>query len=176
MRVIAGTLGGRIFASPKTQRTHPMSEKIRGAMFNSLGSLNDLTILDAFSGSGALAFEAVSRGAKHVIAVESDPIAQKSIKNALTLLNIPNYQLHLVNSKIQAWLQTTEINFNIVLCDPPYNKIDVNLLKNIAKRVQNKGIAVFSLPPNIIFTLSQEYNLLSVKDYGDAKLYFYQRK
>ena len=62
MRIIAGSLGGRVFKAPSGHRTHPMSEKIRGAIFNALGDISDLTVLDAFTGSGALCFEAVSRG------------------------------------------------------------------------------------------------------------------
>ena len=71
MRIISGVLGGRVFKAPNGNKTHPMSEKIRGAMFNSLGDISGLTVLDAFSGSGAVAIEAFSRGAEHVVAVDS---------------------------------------------------------------------------------------------------------
>ena len=53
MRVISGWLGGRIFESPHGHRTHPMSDKIRGAVFGVLGDIKGLTVLDAFAGSGA---------------------------------------------------------------------------------------------------------------------------
>jgi 16S rRNA (guanine(966)-N(2))-methyltransferase RsmD len=76
MRIIAGTLGGRTFESPHGRRTHPMSDKVRGSLFNTLGDIDGLTILDAFAGSGALAFEAISRGAEHVLAIEIDNRAQ----------------------------------------------------------------------------------------------------
>ena len=72
MRVIAGWLGGRTFASPQGHRTHPMSDKIRGAIFSVLGDLNGLTVLDAFAGSGALAIEAISRGAEEAVAIDDD--------------------------------------------------------------------------------------------------------
>ena len=60
MRIIAGTLGGRNFDS-KSQATHPMSEKMRGALFNVLGDIDGLKVLDCFAGSGAIGFEAISR-------------------------------------------------------------------------------------------------------------------
>nr|MBP9820948.1 RsmD family RNA methyltransferase [Candidatus Saccharibacteria bacterium] len=60
MRIIAGFLGGRLIESPHNNKTHPMSEKMRGALFNSLGDINGLTFLDAFAGTGACGFEAIS--------------------------------------------------------------------------------------------------------------------
>jgi len=53
MRIIAGSLGGRSFDSPQSRRTHPMSDKIRGALFSSLGEIVGLSVLDAYAGSGA---------------------------------------------------------------------------------------------------------------------------
>jgi 16S rRNA (guanine966-N2)-methyltransferase len=79
MRIIAGRLGGRHFASPQGRRTHPMSDKMRGALFNALGDIDGLSVLDAFAGSGALAFEAVSRGAGHAVAIDVDKSAQRAI-------------------------------------------------------------------------------------------------
>src|SRR5690242_707068 len=72
MRIISGKLGGRIIHEPHGHKTHPMSEKVRGALFNALGDVEGLTFLDAFAGSGALSFEAVSRGAKSAVAVDID--------------------------------------------------------------------------------------------------------
>jgi 16S rRNA (guanine966-N2)-methyltransferase len=77
LRVIAGELGGRFFDSPDSDATHPMSERMRGSLFNILGDIKGKTILDAFAGSGALSFEAVSRGAVHALTLEKDKIAQK---------------------------------------------------------------------------------------------------
>ncbi|MBX4199607.1 RsmD family RNA methyltransferase, partial [Candidatus Saccharibacteria bacterium] len=53
MRIISGQLKGRNFASPRGHKTHPMSDKMRGALFNILGDIEGLSFLDAFSGSGA---------------------------------------------------------------------------------------------------------------------------
>src|SRR5437868_2924372 len=80
MRIIAGKLKGREFKSPHGHKTHPMSDKVRGALFNILGDIDELTFLDAFAGSGALAFEAVSRGAKSVAAIDKDSSAHKALE------------------------------------------------------------------------------------------------
>ena len=79
MRVVSGSLGGRLFDSPRTHRTHPMSEKARGALFNTLGDIHGLRILDAYAGSGAITIEAESRGAQHVTAIDIDVEAIRTI-------------------------------------------------------------------------------------------------
>src|ERR1700756_1715958 len=103
MRIIAGRLGGRRFASPRGHRTHPMSDKMRGALFNSLGELAGLSVLDAFAGSGALAFEAVSRGAKGAVAIDLDRSAQQAIAANITALGLQD-QVKLVRASAGAWL------------------------------------------------------------------------
>lgn len=61
MRIISGIYGGRTIQSPSGHKTHPMSEKMRGAIFNALGDIKGLSFLDAYGGSGAVALEAISR-------------------------------------------------------------------------------------------------------------------
>ncbi|MCA9330109.1 RsmD family RNA methyltransferase, partial [Candidatus Saccharibacteria bacterium] len=63
MRIISGKLGSRQFIAPKGFATHPMGDRVRTALFNTLGDIVGLTVLDAFGGSGAISFEAISRGA-----------------------------------------------------------------------------------------------------------------
>ena len=80
IRVIAGRFGGRLLDAPKenSTRTKPMGERIRNAMFNSIGNeINGAQVLDAFAGTGAVGLEALSRGAAHVTFIERDKIAQK---------------------------------------------------------------------------------------------------
>ena len=64
VRIIAGEFGGRFIQTPSGQATHPMGERVRSAMFNSLGSeVQGARVLDVFAGSGAVGLEALSRGA-----------------------------------------------------------------------------------------------------------------
>jgi 16S rRNA (guanine966-N2)-methyltransferase len=176
MRIVAGSLGGRVFDSPKSAKTHPMSERVRGALFNALGDLSGLTVLDAFAGSGALSFEAISRGAERAIAVESDRSAQKIIADTIRRLGLAP-QLRLIKAATGAWLSISPDEvFDVVLCDPPYDDLQPNLLERLAGRAKPGGIVVFSLPPNAGFALPPAiFQLLSSKSYGDARLVFYRR-
>jgi 16S rRNA (guanine966-N2)-methyltransferase len=175
MRVISGYLGGRMFESPRGHRTHPMSEKIRGAIFNMLGDLRGLELLDAFSGTGALAIEAVSRGAKRVTAVELDAEAFKTIMQNIKSLEIDDkVKIHRKDAK--AWSRNNkDIQFDVVLIDPPYDAIPYTLLHKLATHAKLGGLVIYSLPPDHDFKLSSDFELLSEKSYGDATLVIYRR-
>lgn len=175
MRVIAGTLGGRQFDSPKSFKTHPMSDKARGALFNVLGDIEGLTVLDVFAGSGALSFEAMSRGARSAVAIDNDRVAQTVIAANIRALGL-HRDIKLIKASANAWLQTSgPVTFDLVLCDPPYNDLQENLLQRLATCVNETGIFVLSWPgaiePPGIAGLKQ----IERRSYGDAQLVFYSR-
>ncbi|MGH7239817.1 MAG: RsmD family RNA methyltransferase [Candidatus Saccharimonadales bacterium] len=172
MRIIAGKLGGRQFDSPKRVSVHPMSEKVRGAIFNALGDIGGLSFLDAFAGSGALSFEAVSRGASQIIAIEKDKSAQRIITGNIKGLGLTD-QIKLIKAGAGVWLGTGKQTFDVVLLDPPYDNLQSELLTKLATRSIN--IVVLSLPPVSEFVLEKGFELLSSKNYGDATLSFYRR-
>lgn len=175
MRIVAGTLGGRNFDSPKGHRTHPMSEKVRGALFNALGDIEGLTVLDAFAGSGALAFEAISRGASRALVIETDRLAQRTITENIEILGLQG-KVRLIKATANAWLTTGQSSFDIVLLDPPYDDLQTGLLSKLAVCAKINGLAVLSLPPQADFELPPAgFHLLSSKNYGDARLVFYRR-
>ncbi len=175
MRVIAGSLGGRTFENPHGHRTHPMSEKIRGAIFNALGDIQGLHFLDPFSGSGALAFEAISRGAKSVLALELDQDAFKTIVQNIETLKVAGITALRKNAKSWSRLHQND-QFDVVLCDPPYNNVHYSLLLQLASHTKKGGVLVYSLPPDHTFSLSAtEYQPVITKNYGDATLVFYRR-
>jgi 16S rRNA (guanine(966)-N(2))-methyltransferase RsmD len=69
MRVIAGRFGGRRLAAPPGRDTRPTADRVREALFSTLGPLDGEVVLDLFAGSGALAIEALSRGAGRALLV-----------------------------------------------------------------------------------------------------------
>lgn len=176
MRVIAGRLGGRLFDSPGTHKTHPMSDRVRGALFNVLGDISGLTVCDAFAGSGALSFEAASRGAGSVVAIDSDRVAQKTIEQNIAKLRLGD-TVKLVKASAGAWASTNpDATFDLVLCDPPYDNLQPELLQRLAGHVKSGGIIVFSLPPKQEIGLqATSYKQVVAKDYGDAQLLFFVR-
>lgn len=176
MRVIAGRLGGRIFESPHGHRTHPMSEKARGAIFNALGDVSGLTFVDAFSGTGAIAFEAVSRGAASVVSAEIDKGAYASIIKNIADLGVED-QVQAIKIGIAAWTTRNKgKEFDVVVADPPFDDLQEKIIeKRLCWNVKTGGILVLSLPPHGRIVLDKAFELIQEKNYGDNKLAFYRR-
>jgi 16S rRNA (guanine966-N2)-methyltransferase len=177
MRIIAGSLKGQQFQAPHGHRTHPMSDKMRGALFNVLGDIEGLTFLDAYAGSGGLAFEAISRGAKEVVAVDKDSSAQKTISINVKDLRLDK-KIKVIKANIAGWsIHNMEKKFDIVLMDPPYEEINSSHLQKLINRhVKKSGLAVLSFPGH---EKVPEFDLAETvlnKNYGDGQLVFYRKK
>jgi len=174
MRIIAGRLKGREFKSPRGAKTHPMSDKVRGALFNVLGDVEGLSFLDAFAGSGALCFEALSRGAANATAIDQDKNAQRALDDNVKGLGLTGVKV--VHAGASGWSENNQdTQFDIVLLDPPYDNLQVNLLEKLADRhVKPGGLAVLSIAGKID---APDLNLqiVTAKDYGDAQLVFYKK-
>jgi 16S rRNA (guanine966-N2)-methyltransferase len=177
MRVIAGQLGGRQFDSPHTERTHPMGDRVRGALFNALGDVSGMQVLDAFAGSGALAFEALSRGAAQALLIDNDTSSQITIRHNIAQLDLAA-KARLVAANCSSWsdLNPTQ-QFDIVFADPPYQQLQLSLIEKLVRHVTPGGFLVLSWPGKQALPELSEHGLELVrqKSYGDAQLAFYQK-
>ena len=176
MRVIAGELGGRFFAGPDSTVTHPMAERVRGAMFNALGDIEGKTVLDAFSGSGALAFEAISRGAESAVLIERDKRAQRIITENIKTLGLEN-KVKLIRANVNSWSDTSQDEqFDLVLCDPPYQDMQLSTVSKLISHVKPNGLMVLSYPGRESApTVNGVVVVDKSKSYGDAALAYYRK-
>lgn len=173
MRVVAGSLGGRIFDSPKSRKTHPMSDKVRGALFGMLGDIEGLTVLDAFAGSGALSIEAISRGAKNAVAVDIDKSAYTTIVANVKKLEIES-QLQAIKKNVAVWSgQNQDKLFDIIVCDPPYDDLNRNILRKLPRHLTSSGIFVLSWPGKEKPPEFEGLGVKKSKSYGDIQIIFY---
>lgn len=123
-RIIGGTAKGRLLRTPPGDRTRPTTDRVREALFSILvsqfGSLQGLTVLDLYAGSGALGLEALSRGAGQAIAVEADRRAAQIIRANAHDLGLP-LQVH--HTRVERFLgqQGEAGDVDIVIADPPYD-------------------------------------------------------
>jgi 16S rRNA (guanine966-N2)-methyltransferase len=122
VRVVAGSARGRRLVAPKGLTVRPTSDRVREATFNALasrGALRDSVVLDLFAGTGALAIEALSRGAARAVLVESDRAAVEAIRANLTATGMDE-RATVVRDDVLRWLGRPVPPVDLVLADPPY--------------------------------------------------------
>ncbi len=124
MRVVAGTFGGRRLRAPRGRATRPTSDRVREALFSALGELHDGIVLDLFAGTGALAIEALSRGAANAVLVERDPRAIEALRANLAELGIDSTRARVRRENALRALRTARERaekYDLVFIDPPYS-------------------------------------------------------
>ena len=120
IRIIGGQYRGRRIQVPDRPDLRPTPDRVRETLFNWLGqALDGLSCLDLFAGSGALGFEAASRGAKHVVMVEQDRAVFESLKSFRE--RIGAHQVELVHEDAFAYLKRMP-PFDVVFLDPPFRQ------------------------------------------------------
>lgn len=175
MRIIAGELKGRVFDAPKGKATHPMSEKIRAALFNTLGDIHKLQVLDAYGGSGALAFEAISRGAISALVIEINKQAHKVILNNISQLDIAD-RVKAVRANCISWSENNPDKvFDLIVADPPYGQHSILHLNQLAKHLKVSGIMVLSYTGRTEVPAIDGVVVVDTKSYGDSALTFYRK-
>ena len=122
LRVTGGELGGRRMRVPRGARDlRPTTEKVREAVFSILGDVSDARVLDLFCGTGALAIEALSRGADEATLVDTRPAPARQNVELLDLGD----RAEVVRADAARFLRRAEPGyFDLVLCDPPYRLAD----------------------------------------------------
>lgn len=176
VRLIAGKFGGRIIEGSGTSRTHPMSERIRNAMFNKIGSeIQGKTILDAFAGSGSLGFESLSRGAKHVTFIEKDRIAYKIISNNIELLKVTEATTN-IKANLSTWLNKTDEHYDIIFADPPFHDPQLSTVEDLFALLKPNGLMVLSYPGKGERPTETGVVVVDNRSYGNAALAFYRKE
>ncbi len=188
MRIIAGKWKGRPLAPFQGAAIRPTSDKVRGAIFSALSSAlearglawEDLRVLDLYAGSGALALEALSRGAPEALLVESDPKALSLIAKNAALTGAED-SLLCRRSRVEGWFERPgdEGPFNLVLADPPYGRGEAARVLELISRSAR-------VPPGSLLAVergSKEGELpvppglgrIQIRLYGDTAVEFFEK-
>ncbi|EFL38878.1 16S rRNA (guanine(966)-N(2))-methyltransferase RsmD [Streptomyces fungicidicus] len=131
-RVIAGAAGGRRLAVPPGQGTRPTSDRAREGLFSTWqsllgGPLDGERVLDLYAGSGAVGLEALSRGAGHVLLVEADARAVRTVRENVTSLGLPGAEVRSGKAEQIARTAPPPEPYDLVFLDPPYAVPDGDL-------------------------------------------------
>ena len=119
LRIIGGEWRSRVIEFPDTEGLRPTANRVRETLFNWLGqALHGKRCLDLFAGSGALGFEAASRGASEVVMVENNRLVLEALKTNQEKLIAP--QCRLIPQDATEFLARNQERFDIVFLDPPF--------------------------------------------------------
>ena len=120
LRICAGLFKGKHLKLPPESVSRPSSDRLRQAVFNILTNMlnfNELRVLDAFAGTGALGLEALSRGAKSIVFCENNFLAQQTLKENVLSTKTNHTDISITDDVFK--LKTDP--FNLIFLDPPYD-------------------------------------------------------
>ena len=141
VRIIGGQYRRRLLEFPDATGLRPTPDRVRETLFNWLGQdLPGWSCLDLFAGSGALGFEAASRGAARVLLVERDIPACRALERNRALLDARAVEV--VHADAVAWLARSTELFDLVLLDPPFDSdFAATLASGLARHLKPGGYA-----------------------------------
>lgn len=143
VRIIGGIYRRRVLKFPDSEGLRPTPDRVRETLFNWLGQeLDGQHCLDLFAGSGALGFEAASRGAARVVMIEQAPRVLAALReNAEMLQNPP--EIEIKRGDALQYLASTTAKFDLLFLDPPYKKGWIPRLEPLLPGVLNEDAAVY---------------------------------
>ena len=174
MRIIGGTLGGRILPNNKKLKARPTTDKAKEALFNILNSqinFKDITVLDLFAGTGSIGLEFISRGTQNVTAVEKRYEHTQYIKK---LNDIFTVNLKIITADVFKFIKHTNISFDFIFADPPYNHPNFEeilpLIRN-SKIIKQGTLFVLEHGPDKDFSKEKEFS--ETRKYGKVHFSFF---
>ncbi|MDO5023079.1 MAG: 16S rRNA (guanine(966)-N(2))-methyltransferase RsmD [Eubacteriales bacterium] len=175
IRIVAGSFKQRLIKTPKGSDTRPTSSKVREAIFSMLlNDIPDAVVLDLFAGSGALSFEAISRGAKRAVLCDSGHKAIAAIKENIKALNVSAQTQVLPFPWPKALLHLSQENqkFDVIFLDPPY-ALDVSpVLEKIFAYTLLAKHAIICVEHGQSFIVPDGLSVIKSKQYGQTGISF----
>ena len=174
VKIIAGKWRGRNIKFPTSDGLRPTANRTRETLFNWLAPvINHAKCLELFAGSGSLGFEALSRGANHVVMIDTDIKVAQQLKDTAKILNAENLTIHQMTA--EQYIQTSKEKFDIVFIDPPFSS---NLIEPICNLLDKHDL----LNPNAHIyietqkklsspTLPASWQILKAKTAGQVAYY-----
>lgn len=178
MRIIAGVAKNRTIQAPPGLGTRPMTDRVREALFQSLGSLvTDAHVLDLYAGSGSMGLEALSRGARSAVFVERGRVALAALRRNVAAVGLGG---EVVADDVGRFLGKSRRRFDLAFVDPPFGlslaSVQVVMAK-LAPLLTSGAVAVLHRrageePPEVPTGLA----LVDERRYGDSGLWRYLKE
>lgn len=177
MRVITGTARGKKLETLNGEEIRPTTDRVKEAVFNILQfNIEGQNFLDLFAGSGQMGIEALSRGAKKVVFIDSRRESINVVNKNLELVKLKN-MANVFNIDAGSYLLKTNEVFDIVFLDPPYYSGEIHrIFPKLAKVVNKNGIIICENPiDEILPEKLEEFILSKVNKYGKIKISIYKK-
>ena len=177
MRIIAGTNKGRGLKAPKWDGLRPTSDKLRETLFNILAPhVMDARVLDVFAGTGAIALEALSRGAASATCIEQDRRAAQLIEENRALCGEEN-RCAIIRDGVERALSRPVSGgpFDLIVLDPPYNYADLaGAVRSAASQRRPGAVLVLEHASRVTPPSPEGLTVTRTVKSGDSALSFYQ--
>lgn len=151
-----------------------MSDKVREALFNIIGSVDGWRVIDAYAGSGAIGLEALSRGARSVTLIEAASEPLQAIARTIAALGSEE-TARVIPGKVEGALSRLgDGEFDLIVADPPYDKLSVNALDGLATKLAPGGVLVVSHASRNAAPELKSMERFDTRSYGDSSLSLYR--
>lgn len=174
IKIVGGSLRGRTIAAPVGHTTRPTGHRVREALCQMLTSnylpngFRGLYVLDLFAGSGALAFESISRGAKHAICIDNDRTAIRTLRANTRDLAVEHDVTIIGHDLLHQTLPPLPHAPNLVWCDPPYDLDATPLLLRLHEQIAVRGLLCYEHAAHDRPVLLPHWRLLARRQMGVA--------
>jgi 16S rRNA (guanine966-N2)-methyltransferase len=168
--IIAGKYKGRKLSYFNNDIVRPTQAKVRKSVFDILGPLDGMKVLDLYSGIGSLGIESLSRGAVHLTAVEKDSKVFKILLNNINKV-CKSDDVKLYRKDVNQFLRMNTQKFDIIFADPPYDDLNFfDIKESISNFLNDKG--VFCMEMKRTKTIEFD-NDIRIKKYGSTQVAFW---
>ncbi len=177
MRIIAGSLKGRIVKSPKSKLVRPTTDKNKESIFNYLHNIldfTDITGCDLYAGSGSLGFEIISRGAKEVHFVEQNFAVYKNILSNIENLKVEEYSKVYKMTSTKFTTLDVHQKYDLIIADPPFFKDDIyKVVENIKENnfLNDDGLLIIERSVQTAKEDVENLKMEPIKRLGDSLIY-----
>lgn len=181
MRVIAGRFGGRRLTAPDTDATRPVTDRVKEAVFSSLGpEVVAAEVVDLYAGSGSFGIEALSRGASRATFVESAGPALAALRENLDALGLGPPDAVVVATTVERWLDQPPVSaIDVAFCDPPWSLGSgalEGILASVAARMSEGGAVVVSRRASDAVPEPDGLVIDTERRYGDTRIMRYRKE
>ncbi|MCA9584627.1 MAG: 16S rRNA (guanine(966)-N(2))-methyltransferase RsmD [Myxococcales bacterium] len=182
MRITGGELRSRSLTAPRGKATRPTSDRVREALFSMLHARDDdpygPAVLDLYAGTGALALEALSRGAPRAVLVENARPALEAIRANVRALDV-EARVEVIAGRVEQVTTRLRGPYGVIFCDPPYADVPAprtrEALEALALTLVEGGTLVLEHAPSDAPPLLSAVDRVTTRVYGDTALTFFSR-